>query len=654
MKKVILKELHMINFRGAKDVKTTFNNDVTTISGRNGIGKSRHFDAFIWLLFGKDSQDRKDFDIKTRDELGNTTSMQAVDVIGVLDVDGVELKLQRSLIEDWVKPRGQVDQVYKGNHTEYIIDDVPTSMSSFKTKVSEIVDESVFKMITNPAYFATMKWKDQRDQLMELAGSISNEELAAKDKDFIEFLAKLEGRTVNDYRAKLAAQRKKISKRLDAISPKIEQTNKMMPESLDWLTLESQLKEIDEKITLTNASISDSDEGNKAIRDEKRKINDSIDAYNRKKRNLVSSLQSEFNEKSRKFNETRDDINRTCVNLSNSINDNISRLDTIKNDLAKADDDVSKLNKRREILIAEWKSITNRIYEPSTICSHCGQKLPVEMLDDMEKKFNDKKSDDLDTNRHEGMGIATSIKKKADYKLDLQERVDSLACEINTLKEQLSQAQSKQANNIVSKPEVATEAAIPECQVIDSQIAELKEKLNSFDTPADNKETKMYLQNLNAQRDSIVESLNVRNDIKRYQNEINSLQSEAKTLSQELANIERDEYTAEQFNKAKIEEMEARTNSKFKLVSFKLFNYTINGGEVETCIPMVNGVAYGTLNAALQINAGLDIINTLARFYGICAPIFIDQRESVNELIDYIPSQIINLTVTEENSLTVK
>ena len=53
MKQVILKSLTMVNWRGAKDVTTNFNADVTTIMGANGLGKSRHFDAFIWLLLAR-------------------------------------------------------------------------------------------------------------------------------------------------------------------------------------------------------------------------------------------------------------------------------------------------------------------------------------------------------------------------------------------------------------------------------------------------------------------------------------------------------------------------------------------------------------------------------------------------------------------------
>ena len=89
MKQVTLKSLTLCNFKGEKERTTNFNPDVTTISGGNGLGKSRHFDAFIWLLFGKDSKDRKDYEIKTRID-GKELHNVECSVSGVIAVDGEE------------------------------------------------------------------------------------------------------------------------------------------------------------------------------------------------------------------------------------------------------------------------------------------------------------------------------------------------------------------------------------------------------------------------------------------------------------------------------------------------------------------------------------------------------------------------------------
>ena len=66
MKKVKILKLSLLNFKGIKQLEITFNG-TTKIYGDNATGKTTLVDAFTWLLFGKDSTDRKDFSIKTFD-----------------------------------------------------------------------------------------------------------------------------------------------------------------------------------------------------------------------------------------------------------------------------------------------------------------------------------------------------------------------------------------------------------------------------------------------------------------------------------------------------------------------------------------------------------------------------------------------------------
>ena len=92
------------------------------------------------------------------------------------------------------------------------------------------------------------------------------------------------------------------------------------------------------------------------------------------------------------------------------------------------------------------------------------------------------------------------------------------------------------------------------------------------------------------------------------------------------------------------------------MVKLQLFDYTIEDAKkenpIECCTPLINGVPDGTANKAARVNAGLDIINVLCRFYGVTAPIFIDNRESINDVIP-TESQIINLKVTDDKKLVI-
>jgi Fe-S-cluster formation regulator IscX/YfhJ len=134
--------------------------------------------------------------------------------------------------------------------------------------------------------------------------------------------------------------------------------------------------------------------------------------------------------------------------------------------------------------------------------------------------------------------------------------------------------------------------------------------------------------------------------------EVKLLELTARGYAQKIATIEREEEVIKAFTKAKIAEAEARINRLFSKVKFQLFDYTIEGNESEACIPFVDGVNFNSANTASQINAGLEIINVISRFYNVTAPIFIDRRESVNE-ITKTEAQIINLTVTKSKVLTI-
>ncbi len=56
--KIKLTELYLKNFKSVKEKAYSFG-DSTKIAGANGTGKTTVYDAFCWLLFGKDSSGHK-------------------------------------------------------------------------------------------------------------------------------------------------------------------------------------------------------------------------------------------------------------------------------------------------------------------------------------------------------------------------------------------------------------------------------------------------------------------------------------------------------------------------------------------------------------------------------------------------------------------
>lgn len=71
-----------------------------------------------------------------------------------------------------------------------------------------------------------------------------------------------------------------------------------------------------------------------------------------------------------------------------------------------------------------------------------------------------------------------------------------------------------------------------------------------------------------------------------------------------------------------------------------------NGGIKNCCEATVSGVSYGTnLNSAAKLNAGLDIISALSKASGVQLPVWVDNAESVTDLLP-VDTQVIRLAVS--------
>lgn len=198
---------------------------------------------------------------------------------------------------------------------------------------------------------------------------------------------------------------------------------------------------------------------------------------------------------------------------------------------------------------------------------------------------------------------------------------------------------------------------IKEYSDLTKQIADLEATLEAGTEKVDTSEYQERKKELSRNRDEVKAKLADRERIEQFKKQIADLEAKGKDLAQQIADAEREEYTVQQFTKAKIDECEKRINGLFSMVTFRLFEYTIEDAKkenpIETCVPLVDGVPFTVANTAGRVNAGLDIINALCNFYGITAPIFIDNRESVNQIID-TQSQVINLVVTDGKQLVIK
>ena len=92
--KLTLKSIRHENFKGIKELEVSFG-EKSTIRGKNASGKTTIVDAFLWLLFNKNSVYSEKFDLRPLDSDGKFVDYVDITVSAVIDIDGKETELKK-------------------------------------------------------------------------------------------------------------------------------------------------------------------------------------------------------------------------------------------------------------------------------------------------------------------------------------------------------------------------------------------------------------------------------------------------------------------------------------------------------------------------------------------------------------------------------
>lgn len=631
-----LTKLELLNFKGLKSFTINLNGDVV-IRGDNATGKTTVFDSVCWLLFGKDSLDRADFEIKTLDG-GEPIHKVNHEVTGIFTLDeGGTVELKRVYREKYSSPRGG-DITLTGHTTDYFVDGVPKKEKEYKEIVNSLVDENIFKLITNPLYFnETYSWQNRRKLLLEMCGDIDDISVINSRDDLRRLAELLEGRTVDDHRKVVAAKKTAINKELDMIPIRIDEAVRNKPETVsdkaklirDIETLSAGIDEVEKQKAIIQNGFSSAEKESK-IRD----INRQLEVQS-------SKVLSDYHKQKQRL---RDEYEASLTKLK-MVEVDRDRCADRRDELNK---EIERESKRIATLQSEFDTFNAQQFNKES-CPTCGQALPADKQAVLEAEFNTNKSKKLE--EWKGL-IESAVKLKANY----EEQQEIMVSKIDSLTTEASQYND--AYNVKFKEyEAYSEPNLKD----DPVYADLKAQLFLLeidDKPgADTEElTKLdeELSSMKSKKAALETELNKFKLIDDINHRILELENQQQKLVAEKNALDEASFLMDEFIKAKVNMLEDVINSRFKLARFKMFNVMINGNIEECCETTYKGVPYRSMNNAARINVGLDIINALTSYYKVNAPVFIDNAEAVTEFVP-VNSQTIKLIVDESKpQLTVE
>jgi exonuclease SbcC len=648
------------NFKGIKDLRIDFKGQNVSILGNNATYKSTVYDAFCWVVSGKDSFNRADFGIKPLDEECKEVHFLETEVEIELLVSGKPLRLKKVQTENWVKPHGKTEQEYKGNNTAYFFDEVPMGANNYKAKVDELIGEEIFRLLTNPLYFnlhykvgKLTDWQSRRKLLFEMCGEISDEEIIARNPSLAKLPEVLDGKSIEDRKAIIAQSIKKLNAEIEKIGPKIDENMRLIPETtIDYTETENRLAGLKMELQQAENHIADANKMVTAIGEKQRKL------YQLKNQlsDVKSRIDAEVGAGYKELHKEKTELEKERYRIETEISQ-------LKDRVKGGEYNLKRNAERRKELLDEWKLLnkekleilSREFVEPNEgafICPTCSQGLPEETIkskiDEMRENFHKNKENALSR-------IERNLEDNVSSGYALQTETQTLQTIIENCKNEIT-AKEEQILEVVAKiDDIRNKLQIPPSQpdyTKDAEHVELEGKIKALqaeldkpieDTTAEARQRKQFI---TAEIEDCNRILNNRDVVANARARIEELKQSERDLSNQKSRLEGQLNLITEFIKAKANTLTDVMNSKFKHVRFRLFDIQQNGGIVEVCDTMVNTngkwVPFSDGNTAGRINAGVDIVNALSEHYGVRVPLWVDNRESITDLAE-TGSQVISL-----------
>ena len=636
MTEIKIKRLVLENFKCHRYLSLDLMGGNAAIYGDNASGKTSIYDALTWLLFGKDSagNGEKNIEIKPLDANGEVKDHEALTAVeAVLDVNGEEVTLRRTYKEVWTTKRGSSQATYDGNTSEYYVSGVPCKRNAFQDKVNELVSEDTFRMLTSVSHFANnISWQDRRAVLFRVAGVMEDKQILATNEAFAPLVESMGKLSLEDYKKKLLAEKRKFVGAKTEIPARISECQKTIQDvqELDFAGAKAQVEALQATLNGISSEILSIEHDNAA----------------EQKRLEIGQAQLEL---SRLENENKAYRNQQTAGSVNVHNLNVritalrKQLESKKRSLESESAYIASLDAKIAASRNEWISVNGETFTVGK-CRTCGQDLPAEQVKRAKEQFEADKQVRLSK-------ILDAANTTKATKAMAEDRFNNGADEIAQIEAEIAdlQVQIDAADASRVEPKDMDDYAARK-DAIWGKMNQLTGELHDMLTASSDVIEKLRDERTEVQA-AIREQMAIVNKeslLDYSRKRVEELREDAKNAAECLEAIEKMLFLIDEYSRYKTRFVEDSINGLFRIARFRLFREQANGGVEDRCDVVYDGVPYISVNNGMKINLGIDIINTLSTAYGVRVPLFVDNAESVTNL-EHSNSQIIRLVVSEND-----
>lgn len=680
--RMILKSLHIENFKGVKD-KTYEFGKTTRVSGMNRRGKTTIGSAWYWLMSDKNYELVSNPNIRP-DNVEDCIPTVTADV----DVDGKEITLSKMQKRKVGKPdKNGVSKVAITN--TYEINSVPKTERDFKAYLEELGFKfDKFLICSHPNVFTNdlslkKKQDEMRKYLFTMASGKTDLEIAQMDKETADVAKLLESYKFEEIEAMNNASKKKAVEQLDAIPNQIIGLEKA---KVDVDVAEQELAKADltRRIAECDKKIAGADHSLDELRDKEMRLQLDISGITQTMNRELSNRRYEIDADLRGFEDELKHLEQTISLKENQIVGNekaITDADAERKKIGeKYNAEYVKAFDKAPYLFDESKWVFD---ENSTVCSLCGQKLPEDKIEQLKADFESRKEKakadaeeklkakrfKFDTDKKVELNRLNTIgTEKKELITELTKKNADLNTEIDALKKQEQDAIAKKEELSKQLSEIPSEADYTQNEDYvklkaerDKVLADI-EKLESDGADKIVTDLKVEKADLQSQLDEVNKIIAQAENNVQIDDKIADMQHKQNEYGQAKADAERILYHLKEVSKRKNELLVEEINQHFGIVRWKLFDFQKNGEYKEVCIPTVLDEEAGiykvfgdTTNTGREIEAKIDICNSFQKFFDMYVPIFLDGAESINdEYVPVVDTQLILLTVSEDKKLKVE